>query len=81
MNLITIVIALALLVSLLSTALYALILQTASSPDCNRPTNSMIYCEPSRYVPSLLIWGGLSALFIIITIVFTRAHRAKRNKH
>ncbi len=80
MSLITIVITLALLASLLSTVFYTLILQTATSPDCNRPTNSMVYCEPSRYIPPLLMWGGLSALFIVVVIVFTRAKRAPRKR-
>ena len=80
MNLITIVITLALLTSLLSMAFYVLVLQTASSPDCNSIGNSMVYCEPLRYIPPLLMWGGLSALFIVVTIVFTRAKRTKRNK-
>ena len=78
MNLITIVITLALLASLLSMAFYVLVLQTASSPDCNSMGNSMVYCEPSRYIPPLLMWGGLSALFIVVAIVFTREKRNKQ---
>ena len=80
MNLITIVITLALLASLLSMAFYVLVLQTASSPDCNSMGNSMVYCEPSRYIPPLLMWGGLSTLFIVVAIVFTRAKRAPRKR-
>ena len=78
MNLIAIVITLALLASLLSMAFYVLVLQTASSPDCNSMGNSMVYCEPSRYIPPLLMWGGLSTLFIVVAIVFTRAKRNKQ---
>ena len=80
MNLITIVITLALLASLLSMAFYVLVLRTASSPDCNSMGNSMVYCEPSRYIPPLLMWGGLSTLFIVVAIVFTRAKRAPRKR-
>ena len=78
MNLIAIVITLALLASLLSMAFYVLVLQTASSPDCNSMGNSMVYCEPSRYIPPLLMWGGLSTLFIVVAIVFTRAKRNRQ---
>ncbi len=78
MNLITIVITLALLASLLSMAFYVLVLQTASSPDCNSIGNSMVYCEPSRYIPPLLMWGGLSTLFIVVAIVLTRAKPNKQ---
>lgn len=80
-DLIVITLTLMLVVSLLYTSLMAIMLYQASSPDCNSTGNSMVACEPSRYIPPLLMWGGLSALFIVITIVFTQAHRAKLNKH
>lgn len=72
LNLAAVGIALLLVFSIFNTVFYTLTYQIAGSPDCDKPTNSSVICEPSQYVVPLLAWGFVSLFLIVAAVFFNR---------
>lgn len=72
MNMLTIVIAFALVISGVYSLLSWSIYSSAGATDCNEARQSWYYCDPSRYLAQLVFWCSCFALLLVLAIVFAR---------
>lgn len=80
MNLLAVIITIVLLVSIFYSAFYTWLYQSAAAVDCSEMTNSMMYCDPSRYIVPLVVWYVATAAFLAVAVLFTRMQLKQQNK-
>ena len=69
---ISVLIALGLIISVFISLFYGLAMRAAGSPDCDKPTNSLIICKSDTYRNSFLVWCLITVILIAGVVFFTK---------